>query len=129
MPYAPAHPCNWPGCGALVQHGRPRCPAHERQYDLRRGSAKDRGYDSKWARFSRDWRKRFPLCGMRADGQLHTDAGSECARTGRPTFAQCVDHIVPMKRGGSQYDPSNLESKCLRCNNRKRALEEGGFGR
>jgi 5-methylcytosine-specific restriction endonuclease McrA len=126
---APKHICAERGCPVLVERGRTRCPAHERAYDLRRGSAQDRGYDARWAAFSRAWRQRFPWCGMRADGQLHTDGGSLCAQQDLKTRAQCVDHLVAIRNGGSQYDESNLESKCLQCSGRKRVLVDGGFGR
>jgi 5-methylcytosine-specific restriction protein A len=69
----PMHFCATPGCPAILPRGTTRCPAHARQYDLQRGSAKERGYDSRWNKFSRDWRKRHPLCGERADGQRHAE--------------------------------------------------------
>lgn len=131
MPYAPMHVCNHPGCPALVPRGTRRCPPHAKAYDLRRGSAQARGYDSRWATFSRRWRDRFPLCGMRRDGQLHAEH-SVCVQEGVVTPAQCVDHIFGHQDDPQRlrfYDEDRLQSLCLRCNNRKRATEEGGFGR
>jgi 5-methylcytosine-specific restriction endonuclease McrA len=68
---------------------------------------------------------------MRADGQLHAEH-SQCVQEGRVEAAQCVDHIFGHHDDPGHlrfYDEDRLQSLCLRCNNRKRALEEGGFGR
>jgi 5-methylcytosine-specific restriction endonuclease McrA len=105
-----------PGCGVLVQKGR--CPKHAKQQDLRRGTALERGYDARWATFSRAWRRRLPLCGMRADGSMDT-VNSRCAKDGLTTPAECVDHVIPMSQGGDQYDENNLISSCLACNSWK----------
>ena len=107
---------------------RDAAPEHARSYDLRRGTAQERGYTSNWAKVSKAWRHRFPLCGMRVDGQLHPEH-SKCVKEGLMTPAECVDHIVSMRNGGAQYDESNLQSLCVRCNSRKRVLVEGGRGR
>jgi len=110
------HPC--PDCGTLVR-GQARCQAHARQVDRRRGTAKERGYDESWAKFSRIWRNRYPLCGMRADGQIHNEHRRQWCVDKGLVPADCVDHIVPMTRGGSQYDDKNLQSLCVACNTAK----------
>jgi 5-methylcytosine-specific restriction enzyme A len=131
LPMAPKHPCAEPRCPNLVERGTSRCPDHARAYDLQRGSAKDRGYDSRWNRASRRFRHRWPLCGMKADGTLDTE-NSWCAAEGRTTLAQCVQHIQPHQ---GPDDPlfmreSNWLSSCFKCNNKRRALREpGAFGR
>ena len=119
MPTTPLRACLEPGCAALVVRGR--CSTHAKAYDRRRGTAAARGYDAGWTAFSKAWRQRFPLCGMRADGQLHAEH-SVCVQEGRDTWAECVDHIVSMANGGEKYDETNLQSLCLRCNNRKRLV-------
>ena len=101
-----------------------RCPAHARAKDQSRGTSTERGYDAAWANRSRSWRIKHPLCGERADGQLHADH-SLCVREGRETAAQCCDHIVSMNNGGSKYDEANLQSLCTRCNVAKRNAIEG----
>lgn len=129
MPYAPKRPCLHPGCPALVDHGR--CPAHQRQYEALRPSAKQRGYTPRWSRLSRRFRERWPLCGMRSDGSMDK-VNSWCAAEGRTVVAECVQHVVPHKGENDplMYDESNLMSSCNRCNNRRRALREpGAFGR
>jgi len=119
-----------PRCPNLIDRGAlyNRCPEHARAYDLQRGSPQERGYTSTWAKVSKSWRLRFPLCGMRRDGQLHPEH-SQCVQEGRFTPAECTDHIVSMKNGGAQYAEENLQSLCLRCNNRKRVTHDGGFAR
>lgn len=87
--------------------------------DVERGTAQERGYDYEWAVFSRNWRRRFPLCGMRADGRVHTE-DSRCAQRGMLTYADLVvDHRTPMAEGGHKYDEANLQTLCRACNTAK----------
>ena len=68
---------------------------------------------------------------MLADGTLDKE-NSWCAKEGRPTLAQCVQHRIPHKGESDplMFDQANLMSSCNRCNNRRRALREpGAFGR
>ena len=114
MPTAPPRRCR---CGALVSGGS--CATCRGVTDARRGSAASRGYDSRrWRPFAKAWLRRYPLCGMRADGTLDT-VNSRCAREGRTTAAQCVDHTLPISKGGALFDPANLMSACIRCNSEK----------
>lgn len=113
MPSAPLRPCAHPLCSALVTKGR--CPQHARVQDKARGTAQERGYDYAWSEYSKNFRARFPICGMRIDGELHSET-SVCVQQGKTTAAQCVDHLVPMSKGGSKWDPNNHEAKCFRCN-------------
>lgn len=119
MPIAPPHPC--PTCHALVVGGqgcRP-CGLRRRQrIDDRRGTAHSRGYTARWARYSRAWLGKYPWCGQRQDGALYAEH-SHCVQAGGKRVAECVDHIRPMRAGGAQYDPANLQSLCLRCNSLK----------
>lgn len=119
------------GCPELVDRGR--CPKCAKAYDLRRGSASARGYDRRWAAASRAFRLRFPLCGMKADGTTDM-VNSWCAREGLVTATQCVQHIEPFDPRLGQADPrfwdqANWLSSCQQCNNRRRAIEPGAFGR
>jgi len=113
-PFAPAHPCTWPGCGQLVKEGS-RCERHKRQerkqYDAGRGSATQRGYGGRW----REARARFlalhPTCEC---GQVATE----------------VDHRVA-HRGNYDlfWDESLWSAKCKRCHSRKTAKQDGRWGR
>lgn len=108
--------CAAPGCPLVVTHGR--CPQHTAAQDHARGSAQSRGYDSRWSRYSKAWLALHPHCGERQDDQIHV-LHSRCAQQGRLTAATCTDHILPMSRGGSQYDPANNQSLCRPCNTAK----------
>ena len=120
-PSAARRVCAEPRCPALAEVGKARCRTHLRAYDRRRGTARERGYDSAWTAFSKKRLQRLPVCGMRADGQLYADH-SLCVQEGRTVAAQCTDHILSMRNGGAKYDEANLQSLCHSCNARKRAM-------
>ena len=105
--------CAHPTCSTLVHKGR--CAVHARVLDRARGTAQARGYDAAWATYSKHFRAKYPICGMRTDGQLHAEH-SRCVQEGRTTAAECVDHIQPMSRGGDKWSPLNHQSLCTRCN-------------
>ena len=65
----------------------------------------------KWTQTSKSYRKEHPLC-------------VECAKKGRTKKADVVDHIIPIKEGGLQYDHSNLQSLCHAHHNKKTAQDE-----
>jgi len=108
--------CSEPGCPTIVRRGY--CSVHERAADHRRGSAQQRGYDARWRALSAAFRRQHPLCGERHDGTMDT-VNSRCARDGRTTAAECVDHVIPIRDGGARFDPRNLMSACLACNTLK----------
>lgn len=116
MPARPLRPCSYPGCNQLVTSGR--CEKHMRQdrqrIDKQRGTAAQRGYNSRWRRYREQYLREYPLC-------------AECEK---PTPATVVDHIIPHK-GNKQlfWDPDNHQPLCKSCHDRKTALEDGGFGR
>jgi 5-methylcytosine-specific restriction protein A len=127
MPYTPRRPCNAPGCTALAQLGESRCAKHsaivqerrrerQRQLDAQRGSARERGYDSRWAKARATYLAEHPLC-------------VECLKHGAYVEATVVDHIVPHK--GDQklfWDTGNWQPLCKPCHDRKTAREDGGWG-
>ena len=123
---APLRRCVHQGCPSLVKHGR--CPAHEKAYDQRRGTAQERGYTYEWAKYSKAWLRAHPLCGMRLDGKRHAEH-SACTKAGRRVAAQCTDHIKAVAQGGAMFDAANHQSLCLSCNTTKAIESEGGFGR
>ena len=43
----------------------------------------------------------------------------QCGRAGRLE----VDHVVPLRRGGSEFDLGNLQALCTTCHVRKTAAE------
>jgi len=78
-----------------------------------------RGYTKRWRRLARMFLRRRPLC---------ADPFGAHAAEGRMAWAQCVDHIVPLRRGGSSHE-SNLQALCHSCHARKTVRCDGGFGR
>lgn len=117
MPTAPLHPCTEPGCSALVTKGK--CPTHAKAKDALRGTAQERGYTYQWSLFSQRWLSHFPLCGMRKDGELHIEH-SRCWQQGLYTYEDLVtDHIVPLSKGGAQFDEANCQTLCRACNSAK----------
>ena len=84
-----------------------------------RPTAHARGYGRRWQRLARMVLHRQPLC---------TDPFGVHAAEGWCAPAECVDHIVPLRRGGSNLT-SNLQALCGSCHARKTVRCDGGFGR
>lgn len=123
MPNRPKKPCSQPGCTELVEAGRGgRCEKHRKQeqqrHDQQRGTAAQRGYDSRWRRYRTQFLRQHPLCEC-----------EECKKSGRLIPATVVDHIIPHKGNYELFwDPSNHQAMAKRCHNKKTAREDGGFG-
>lgn len=117
MPRRPPRACAAPSCPALVDVGA-RCPDHARalrsEVDSLRPSAARRGYDATWRRIRLAHLKRQPLC-------------VECDRAGVAVPATDVDHVLPLRRGGT-HAASNLQSLCHFHHSSKTAREDGRFG-
>jgi len=73
-----------------------------REFDQRRGSARERGYNSRWEKARKTYLMRNPLCVM-------------CHKEGRVTPATVVNHKTA-HRGDQQlfWDQSNWEPLCKR---------------
>ena len=117
MPRRPKKPCAAPGCPELIKPGQTYCTKHRREtykrYDEQRGTASQRGYGSRWARYARIFKRAHPLC-------------RACELEGRVTPTHVVDHIEPIEGPDDPlfWDPSNHQSLCERCHNVKRATED-----
>jgi 5-methylcytosine-specific restriction protein A len=98
-------------CSVCGPRSAPRLS--QAQYDAQRGSSSERGYDVRWQRLRVAFLASHPYC-------------NECARHGRVTLAQDVDHIVPLAQGGAVLDESNLQALCRACHNRKTRAQTGG---
>ena len=116
-------PCSAPGCpGRATERGR--CEEHQRPdprkaeqavaYDRWRGSASSRGYDARWQRLRLMALAREPLC-------------RRCKERGVVTAATLVDHIRPLRSGGTNSD-SNLQSLCVACHAEKTAQDQVTYG-
>lgn len=78
--------------------------------DERRGSSRQRGYDTRWSKYSR-WYLSAPehqLCALRLDD-------------GCTMVARCVDHIAPPDGPGDPrfWDTANHQPACIHCNSVK----------
>ena len=61
---------------------------------------------TKWRKLRAWWVNSNPLC-------------IDCESEGRTVVVDVVDHIVPIKQGGSKFGLDNLQSLCHSCHNRK----------
>ena len=121
MPARPSRPCR--KCGRLTANKSGLCDEHvhlkkeqRKEYDRQRGTATQRGYNSRWVRYSKQYRLAHPLC-------------VECYKEGKLTPATCVDHIIPHKGDMKLFwDPDNHQSLCTYHHGLKTAAEDGGFG-
>ena len=116
--------CKYPGCNNIVTgcnyckdhkaeaaaEEEKRKQAKQRRGDLRRGSSRERGYNTAWSKYSKAFlsRPENQFC------RLHLDNG--CA-----LVAQCVDHIDPPSSATDPlfWDKSNHQPACIHCNSRK----------
>lgn len=111
--------CKHTGCRNLVKSGY--CELHKddaiaeeearkrRKDGHKRGSAYERGYNTRWRKYSQ-WYLAQPehsFCALRLEG---------CT-----TYAECVDHIIPPKSGSDPlfWDSNNHQPACLHCNSVK----------
>jgi 5-methylcytosine-specific restriction protein A len=86
----------------------------DKRHDARRGSARQRGYTSRWDRCRALYIAKHPLCA------LHE-------KRGELVEAKVVDHIVPHK--GDQalfWEEANWQSLCWSCHNSVKQSEERG---
>lgn len=130
MPIAPPHPCNHPGCNALIPRGERYCAAHQedrlaagRAYDATRrlsdpnlAEATRIHRGTTWRKVSELVRKQHPLC---ADPwQIHKYGPVPSAQT---------HHIFPLqKRPDLAYDMRFLAAVCTHCHARLERAEARG---
>jgi 5-methylcytosine-specific restriction protein A len=129
MPARPKSICRAPGCGKLIEMSG-HCDKHKKavrkQQDDRRGTAAERGYDSKWVKAREFYLRKHPLCVY-------------CQRERRTTAATVVDHIIAHRlknaidSGDEQliiraralfWDSANWQSLCAPCHNGRKQSEE-----
>lgn len=76
-------------------------PPHKRKGTTRE-LKHDRFYSqTRWKKHSAWYRMKHPLC-------------VKCGQA-----AHAVDHLVPIARGGAEWDEGNMQSLCERCHNAK----------
>jgi 5-methylcytosine-specific restriction enzyme A len=112
-------PCRQAGCGKLLDTPG-HCDQHRREVFKNQKQLvtidykeRNRFYQRKaWKDARAAQLRREPLC-------------RECRRNGKLVEAVIVDHIVPISLGGSDYDPANHQSLCLRHHAIKGMKEKG----
>ncbi|MCO6011428.1 hypothetical protein NE236_41410 [Actinoallomurus purpureus] len=110
-------------CPTLVPSGR--CTDCARAADRRRGSGSARGWNNRWATFSKRYLRDHPICACTADWCAHIHQPGQC---GQP--ATDPDHKDGTGRNGPRaFDPDNLIGLCHPCHSRKTIHQDGGFGR
>ena len=104
----PGTACRWPGCMGITKDPSGYCDSHrtqarrtwDRHTDQRRGSARERGYDTAWDKF-RAWFLQQP------GNQL-------CANCG--ALADTVHHIIPVAdRPDLRLVVNNCQALCRDC--------------
>lgn len=105
--------------------GCPECKvrreANNAKRDRFRGSARERGYTSKWDAASKAF--------------LSKEENSCCVyclekTPPKITTATVTDHYIPHKGNMTLFwDKTNWRPSCKQCHDRKTVLEDGGFGR
>lgn len=110
MPRKPLKPCKHPGCPKLTVGNY--CEEHEPFRCKERGSAYERGYDSRWRKARVRFLKANPLC-------------VKCNGEGKVVAATVVDHVIP-HRGDHVlfWDESNWQALCKGCHDTKTMTED-----
>jgi 5-methylcytosine-specific restriction protein A len=88
--------------------------ARQIEHDAKRGSARERGYNTRWEKARKTYLMRNPLCVM-------------CKREGKVVPATVVDHIV--RHQGDQglfWNTDNWQSLCAHCHNSTKQRQERG---
>lgn len=116
MALKPLRPCRHPGCCVLTGQGY--CPAHM-QDRHRSGGRKESAQWHSW------YNKPIWTDDLRPAQLLREPFCRSCAKQGRRTRANTVDHVVAFRGDWQLFvDPSNHQSLCKRCHDRKTAMEQ-----
>ena len=101
MPARALRPCKQIGCTELTREAGGYCAEHQHvisEYERRRGSARQRGYDRAWERLREVVLRSNPLC-------------YDCFSVGRLTSAKEVHHIKKVR----EYPALRLVKRNLMC--------------
>jgi 5-methylcytosine-specific restriction protein A len=86
--------------------------------EQQRGNAADRGYDWKWQQAAKRFKRQYPLCGMRPNGQK--PVMSECHDKGLYVPGYQVDHVIPHRgHQGLFWNEDNWQVLCASCGAKK----------
>ena len=115
MPYLPKHICAMPGCTELTMHTYCQAHAYMSTVDrgIKRASATQRGYNTRWQKVSKMYLKEHPICECPV-----------CAKLGRHTTANVVHYVIP--HHGNQelfWDEENWQAMNKKCHDRHTLFE------
>ena len=79
--------------------------------DTRRGTSSERGYSSRWASFSRDFRRINPLC-------------EYCSAKGKIAASEVTDHDLPHNGCTEAFWDNTFTALCAPCHNGPKARAE-----
>ena len=80
-------------------------------------SGEQGSYNKAWAKMSKTYRRANPLCECCIVLGIMTDITPG-------DYKGCVDHMIPITRGGSMYNLNNLLALCKSCHDTKSILEK-----
>lgn len=87
----------------------------KKEHDQARGTASQRGYDSRWNKARKSFLENNPLC-------------VRCKAEGVIKAANVVDHITPHRGDqGLFWSLANWQALCKKCHDTKTAKEDGAF--
>ena len=116
----PSEGCDkWGYCPSCVAKYNARHPERfekkkeqAKAYDQKRGSSRERGYDTRWTNFSKEFLKKHPTCAI-------------CGAPAKVTDHKTIPADVMMDAwGGFDYSEDNYQALCVRCNTRKGLTED-----
>lgn len=124
MPRA-MHPCPAPGCPNPVPAGQHRCPKHHTEADRRRGTARQRGYDTAHAkRFRTRVLRRDPTCTCTPDHPAHE--GQACTQPSTVADHHPRDRRQLVAEGLDPHDPQHGRGLCASCHGWQTARHQPG---
>ena len=123
MPRRALRPCKQHECNVLTNDRSGYCPGHIylaeelkkqhwKRHDVSRGSARERGYDSRWEKVRRIFLMRNPLC-------------YDCMIKGRFTPANEVHHVKKVREHPElRLTIDNLIALCKSCHSKRTSKGE-----
>lgn len=114
--------CSTRGCPELVQSGR--CPTCQANAEQRRGTAAQRGYDSKHrSTFRRNVLRKNPLCVCEDQGHDH---GTQCLRPSTVADHHPLSRKELVDAGLNPNDPAHGRGLCKGCHDRHTSEAQPG---
>ena len=80
--------------------------AGQRDYNKRKRTGQGFYNSPQWKKTAARYKRNNPLC-------------VDCEANGKTVAVDVVDHIIPVKEGGAEVDPDNLQSLCHFHHNKK----------